>query len=112
MATVWTDFSCLADSDTNPLDATRWSPRMTDQPYRSWTNHAGGYFVCSHLGCSKKVDPAITDHDCCGRCRQGRDCSRDAQANYAGPGSFYHTYWEQLLRPGACATCGEPPEVH
>jgi len=85
---------------------------MTDQPYRSWTNHAGGYFVCSHLGCSKKVDPAITDHDCCGRCRQGRDCSRDAQANYAGPGSFYHTYWEQLLRPGACATCGEPPEVH
>jgi hypothetical protein len=37
-----------------------------------------------HIGCSKKVNPTITDHDCCGRCRQGRDCLTDAQRNYDG----------------------------
>ena len=65
---------------------------MTDRTGRSWTNHAGGYFVCRHMGCSKKVNPTIPDHDCCGRCRRGRDCLRDAQRNYDGPGSFAHTY--------------------
>lgn len=39
-----------------------------------------------HIGCSKKVNPTITDHDCCGRCRQGRDCLTDAQRNYDGTG--------------------------
>ncbi len=86
---------------------------MTDRTGRSWTNHAGGYFVCGHMGCSKKVNPTIADHDCCGRCRRGRDCLRDAQRNYDGPGSFAHTYWEPLIRPrGVCGTCGEPPEAH
>jgi hypothetical protein len=88
---------------------------MTDptyQPGRSWTNHAGGYFVCSHMGCSKKANSTVTDHDCCGRCRRGRDCLSDAINNYDGPGSFAHTYWEAILRPGVCATCDEPPEAH
>ena len=85
---------------------------QTDRPYRSWSS--AGYYVWSHMGCSKKVNPAITDHDCCGRCRRGRGCMRDAQENYDGPGSSYHTYWELALelRPGVCATCGEPPEAH
>ena len=77
-----------------------------------WTNHAGGYLVCSHSGCSKKADPSITDHDCCGRCSQGRDCRRTAQINYSGPGSFFHTYSEAILFPGTCSTCGESAEAH
>lgn len=77
-----------------------------------WTNNAGGYFVCRHSGCSKKVNPTITDHHCCGRCDQGRDHLTAALNNYAGPGSFPHTYWEALLRPGVCATCSELPEAH
>jgi hypothetical protein len=92
---------------------------MTDQTGpqfgRTWTNHDGGYYVCSHLGCKKKADILnIPDHDCCGRCRQSRDCLRAALANYAGPGTFPHRYWELAgrLRPGVCATCGEPPEAH
>jgi hypothetical protein len=85
---------------------------MTDWREGSWTNHAGGYFVCSHMGCSKKVNSTITDHDCCGRCSQGRDCLTAAQHDYDGPGSFAHTYFEALLRPGVCDTCGEPPEAH
>src|SRR2546426_10815356 len=36
----------------------------TDPPTRWWTNHAGGYYVCSHQGCSKKVNPIIFGHDC------------------------------------------------
>jgi hypothetical protein len=35
-----------------------------------------------------------------------------AQHDYSGPGSFAHTYFEALLRPGICDTCGEPPEAH
>jgi hypothetical protein len=85
---------------------------QTDQPDRWWTNHAGGYYVCSHMGCSKKANSTITDHDCCGRCSQGRDCLRAALDNYDGPGYFAHTYFETLLRPGVCDTCGEPPEAH
>lgn len=30
---------------------------------RQWSSN--GYFVCSHSGCSKKIDDSITDHDCC-----------------------------------------------
>ncbi|KOG41309.1 hypothetical protein ADK74_22640 [Streptomyces decoyicus] len=37
-----------------------------------WTKHAGGYYVCRHKGCSKKANPTITAHDCCGRCWPGR----------------------------------------
>jgi hypothetical protein len=85
---------------------------MADQSSRWWTNHAGGYYVCTHMGCSKKADWTIPDHDCCGRCRPGRDCHRAAQQNYAGPGTFAHRYGEALLRPGRCDTCGELPEAH
>ncbi|MER5345129.1 hypothetical protein ABT030_33480 [Streptomyces mirabilis] len=28
---------------------------VPDQPVRWWTNHAGGYYVCNHMGCSKRV---------------------------------------------------------
>ncbi len=84
---------------------------MTDETHQ-WTNHAGGYLVCSHTGCSKKADPTITDHDCCGRCRIGRNCLQDAMNNYDGPGSFAHRYIETLLNPGVCSICSEPPEVH
>lgn len=80
--------------------------------HRSWTNHAGGYFVCTHLGCQKKVNPTIFDHDCCGRCWPGRDCLGAAQRDYDGPGGFAHTYFEGLMRPGVCVTCREPPEAH
>lgn len=40
---------------------------MTDQPTtHKYTNHAGGYYVCSHTGCSKKAW-THDDHDCCGK---------------------------------------------
>ncbi|AWN24935.1 hypothetical protein [Streptomyces sp. NEAU-S7GS2] len=80
--------------------------------HRHWTNHAGGYYVCRHKGCSKKANPTVTAHDCCGRCWPGRDCLRAAQRDYDGPGGFAHTYFEGLLRPGVCTVCGEPPEAH
>jgi hypothetical protein len=79
---------------------------------RRWTNHAGGYFVCSHMGCAKKVDPTIFRHDCCGRCWPGRECQTAAQSDYDGPGGFAHNYFEVALRPGICEDCGEPPEAH
>jgi hypothetical protein len=85
---------------------------MSEERHRLWTNHAGGYFVCSHMGCQKKADWTIPDHDCCGRCTQGRGCRRAAQENYPGPGSFAHRYFEVLLRPGVCDVCGELPEAH
>lgn len=84
----------------------------TDRVVRSWTNHAGGYFVCSHLGCQKKVDPTVFSHDCCGRCRAGRDCLGASHDDYDGPGGFAHTYFEGLMRPGVCVICGEPPKAH
>jgi hypothetical protein len=34
---------------------------------RQWSSN--GYHVCSHIGCSKKIDESITDHDCCGKPR-------------------------------------------
>jgi hypothetical protein len=84
---------------------------MTDET-RKWTSHEGGYYVCSHSGCSKKANPTITDHDCCGRCSIGLNCLQDAMKTYDGPGSFAHHYIETLLNPGVCDICGEPPEVH
>ena len=102
-------------------DALRSSePAVTAEPEadvvpfvsRTLTNHAGGYYVCSHGGCSKKVKEMITDHDCCGRCSQGRDCLQTAMATYDGPGTFYHQYWEKVLDPGACGTCGEIRAAH
>jgi hypothetical protein len=85
----------------------------TDQPYRSRVWSSDGYYVCSHMGCSKKANSTVKDHDCCGRCRRGSDCLSDAINNYDGPGSFAHTYWEPLIHPrGVCGTCGEPPEAH
>jgi len=35
-------------------------------------NSSGPYIVCSHTPCQKKASTTITDHDCCGRCRTGR----------------------------------------
>ncbi|WP_051900881.1 hypothetical protein [Streptomyces aureus] len=80
---------------------------------RMYTNHAGGYYVCSHTGCSKKINHIyMTDHDCCGRCSRGRDCMKAAASEYDGPGGFPHTYFEGLLYPGVCTVCGEGPEGH
>lgn len=84
------------------------------QDYRYWTNHAGGYYVCRHQGCSKKRNRSITGHDCCGRCETSRirKCSEVAERSYDGPGSFLHDYREGMLFPGVCVTCGRPPEGH
>jgi hypothetical protein len=70
----------------------------------------GSCEACDH--CPKKADPSITDHSCCGRCLQGREHLREAQSSYSGAGTFFHTYWEALLFPGVCATCGEPKDSH
>lgn len=72
------------------------------------------YARCSHGACIKKMRPSITGHDCCGRCETSRirDCSEAAARSYDGPGSFPHDYFEGLLLPGSCVTCGEPPEGH
>lgn len=78
----------------------------------TWTNHDGGYIVCSHVGCSRKASSTIVDHDCCGRCSAGSSCLVDAQGSYAGPGGFAHDYWETVLSPGECATCGESRAAH
>ncbi|MFB8203059.1 hypothetical protein [Kitasatospora purpeofusca] len=79
-----------------------------------WTNHAGGYLTCGHMGCSKKANPTITGHDCCGRCRDSRwrDCWGAAQSSYDGPGYHAHNYFETILHPGVCADCDEPSDVH
>lgn len=84
-----------------------------EQTTHMWTNHAGGYFVCSHSGCQKKANTlTITDHDCCGRCRRGRECIQVAMANYEGPGTFAHRYEDSIMNPGVCSTCGEPSSAH
>lgn len=77
---------------------------------RSWTNHAGGYYVCGHTGCSKKADPVIPGHDCCGRCYPGRKCLLVALNTYDGPGIFAHAYARTARRPDVCGVCGEPPK--
>jgi hypothetical protein len=102
----------LASSNTLATAADAVAEEDTDPPTRWWTNHAGGYYVCSHQGCSKKVNPTIFGHDCCGRCWPGRDCLSAAQGDYDGPGGFAHNYFEVLLRPGVCEVCGEPPKAH
>ena len=79
--------------------------------YRSWTNHDGGYFVCSHTGCNKKVNAVIKEHDCCGRCRAGRPHLNKAINNYDGPGSFAHKYWEGIPKLGVCSSCGLAPDA-
>ena len=85
---------------------------MTDWSSRAWTNHAGGYNVCTHMGCSKKADWQISDHDCCGRCSQGRAHLQAALRNYAGLGTFPHRFDRVFTRTGRCGACGEPPEAH
>jgi hypothetical protein len=105
----------LGSANTRASEAgpERDSEDITDPFETRWfTNHAGGYYVCSHSGCQKKVKPAITNHDCCGRCWPGRKCMEAAQRDYDGPGYSWHTYCEALLYPGECAICGEPPEAH
>jgi hypothetical protein len=83
-----------------------------EPPIRLWTNHAGGYWVCSHLGCQKKANWTIPTHDCCGRCWPGRECLKTAQRDYDGPGGFAHRFGDTWLNPGICHICGEPPEAH
>ena len=34
---------------------------------REWSS--AGYFVCSHAGCSKRIYPRLTEHDCCGKAK-------------------------------------------
>lgn len=104
--------SLFASYNSRATAAAAVEEEDTDPLSRSWTNHAGGYYMCSHRGCKKKAYPTIFDHDCCGRCRPGRECLRAAQGDYDGPGGFAHTYYELLLRPGVCEVCGEPPEAH
>ncbi|MDH6604446.1 hypothetical protein M2164_000081 [Streptomyces sp. SAI-208] len=103
--------SLLAPADTHATAADAVEDDA-DMISRRWTNHAGGYFVCTHMGCAKKVNPTIFGHDCCGRCRLGRDCLGTAQRDYDGPGGFAHNCFETLLSPGVCATCEEPAEAH
>jgi len=80
---------------------------------RTTTNNNGDvYTVCSHVGCSKKADWAITDHDCCGKCTAGRAHKQDAMANYAGPGDFAHRFHDTVMNPGVCMTCNLGREVH
>ena len=31
-----------------------------------WGGSQAPYVCCSHQGCSKKADPRVTSHDCCG----------------------------------------------
>ncbi|MDV5142880.1 hypothetical protein R1T08_00695 [Streptomyces sp. SBC-4] len=76
------------------------------------TNHAGGYCLCAHFGCSKKANPTVMDHECCGRCSPGRNCLNAAQLNYDGPGLVAHDYSEGFLEPGICTFCKEPSEAH
>ncbi|MFJ5712760.1 hypothetical protein [Streptomyces sp. NPDC093105] len=79
-----------------------------------WSNNAGGYWVCAHYGCSKKANPTVMEHECCGRCSPGRRCLNAAQLSYDGPGSFAHNYQEGFLAPGICTvgTCGQSSEAH
>lgn len=99
----------LADTHATATDSVEDDANLITR----WrTNHAGGYYVCTHNGCSKKVNPTIFGHDCCGRCRLGRDCLSAAQRDYDGPGGFAHNYFETLLYPGVCDTCEEPAEAH
>jgi hypothetical protein len=72
--------------------------------------NGASYVPCNH--CQKKANPAIPDHDCCGRCTSGRQHLRAAINSYEGPGGFYHRYWEALMKPGVCATCGLPRDAH
>jgi len=102
----------VAPPTTRVIAAAAAEDEDTNPPTRSWTNHAGGYYECSHQGCRKKVNPTIFGHDCCGRCWRGRDCRSAAQRDYDGPGGFAHTYFEGILFPGVCTVCGEPPEAH
>jgi hypothetical protein len=104
--------SFIAAADARARETAAAGEDNAGPPTRRWTNHAGGYYLCDHGGCSKKVDPTIFDHDCCGRCRQGRDCSRAAQRDYDGPGTFAHNYFQGILSNGVCGDCGEPPEAH
>lgn len=87
---------------------------------RYYTNHAGGYYTCSHTGCKKKADSFITNHDCCGRCGMGRTCKQESMADYDGPGGFAHRASPPspaaiqigTATPGICTVCHEPLEDH
>jgi hypothetical protein len=98
-----------ADPDRDDSDDSTAKEPVT----RMYTNHAGGYYQCSHWGCSKKINHMyMTDHDCCGRCSRGRECIKAAASEYDGPGGFPHAYFEGVMTPGVCSICGEGPEGH
>lgn len=105
--------AALSDARTTPASNDTTTPVKPDTE-GFWTNHAGGYYVCSHQGCTKKKKPSITSHACCGRCRTSwlRDCLTVAQRDYDGPGNFFHTFFETLVNPGVCSVCGEGPDAH
>lgn len=103
--------SLIASADTR-APAADAAEEDADLITRRWTNHAGGYFACTHQGCAKKVNPTIFGHDCCGRCWLGRDCLSAAQRDYDGPGGFAHNCFEAALYPGVCTVCDEAPEAH
>ena len=86
--------------------------KPADPPTAMWTNHAGGYYTCSHGGCQKKVNPTIFGHGCCGRCFPGRNCLSAAQRDYDGPGHVAHNYHDGPLYPGVCTICSQPSEAH
>lgn len=87
---------------------------------RWYTDHDGGYYVCSHSGCKKKADPFITDHDCCGRRERGRKCKQESMERYDGPGTFAHRAQPPTdigieigtQTPGLCTICNEPLDAH
>ncbi|MFD6802794.1 hypothetical protein [Streptomyces cyaneofuscatus] len=84
----------------------------TGQGEQRWSTNASGYWHCTHMGCTKKANPTILGHGCCGRCQPGRECLKVAQRDYDGPGGFAHNFFDTWLHPGVCNTCGEGSEAH
>ncbi|MFJ3709994.1 hypothetical protein [Streptomyces sp. NPDC090053] len=104
--------SIRASGDDPEFESSEGIPARVND--RRPTNASGGYYQCTHGACSKKMDPRITTHDCCGRCRYSsyQDCWAISHRAYDGPGNFAHDYFETLLFPGVCATCEEPRKGH
>lgn len=60
---------------------------------------SAGYLACAHSGRSKKADPRITDHDCCGKSKHNTT----------------HAYWEWDGRkhaPQRISWCTLHPRMH
>ncbi|MGW7177872.1 hypothetical protein [Streptomyces xanthophaeus] len=94
------------------LPAVKGEAEAPDPTVRKWTNHAGGYYVCEHVGCAKKANWKIPGHDCCGRCRRGTECIAAAYRDYSGPGGSPHEFAPTLLYPDTCCICDEAEPGH